>query len=355
MSNYDDKDEDEGEDTMRNDDDDDALFLVPVPANRPAGARRSFTHAASAADADDDGNGGGKQRPSIRPSMRLSVTQRRSVRMSLRNLSLLSGPTASASEDEQEAPTHVDGNGTGAGKAVRKQSWYLDMLEQGMTSQDIAAMLGEDFDLGDDDGEGNGGGDGGGSHNNEDTALLEQHAILAHSEAKRRLQERLGYDPWERAAKVAQNLKESPTGSSDYSSSMAAVVFPPTSTELRNNNSPTTVTSVDATTAISEPESVFMWSPQQWVDQPMARNVESDLVMGIKEDTTTTTATSFVSVIKNNHGGAEGNDKSNNNNNITMMVVRCLGCRQSQSVPIVATLVRCYNCLTVSPASSTRK
>lgn len=294
----------------------------------------------------------------------------------------------------------------------RQQSWYREALAQGMSKGDLAALLGDegDDDYGDDsqgDGLGSGGmarGGGGGepsrrssSHlkappgaagaaaagatirysnslasggdggsvstggggttvieNNLEEEVLEQYRIMAHHEARQRAIARLGYDPAERQQSLKPEAIDA-AAAADASTillalpqlvaptlslppaTIAACEPPPiffSSNHTGNGMRASSFNGKGGATTTTTTKNIFMdsFAPKrrQWMEQHCRRPRELQVGTLVTSTKTTTVAPG-------------------------QMLVRCLGCRKQLVVGMMATLVSCQDCLTVSPASSTRK
>ena len=195
-------------------------------------------------------------------------------------------------------------------RATRQPSWYQDMLEQGVSQEALAEIVGAtDLLL---EGEGNDGtdtnaGDDGQTPVNDDL-VAEQHRYLALIEAKKRVQERLGYDPDERR----QNAKPSPVVTETARPCPLPTLKPPRWTPTKDF--PYSV----------PPKEIPIFS-ERFIRPRMARQPE--LQKGVVASTA---------------GPGQ-------------MLVRCIGCNSNLCVNMQATLVICEKCSVVCPASSTRK
>ena len=315
---------------------------VPIPRVRPWGQQMMMMHS--------DNN--------TSSSKRLSVHQRRSVRKSLKSSlhnsgsdhrSLFSSMSSMASagstsgifdleEDEDGNITAISPNSSSnkRGTLARQESWYQDLVAQGMTDADIAALLGGE----DEDAEENDmtpvntiTNDEAQSPANEQhidnipTNTLDEQTIARQAQAlaKQQVLERLGYDPWERAQHKEVPQTQNNTSSSSISSS-SSLRFPPTRK----------VPPRPPPLPPSQPTELFAWNPQPWIDNEPSRamTTTSDLVVGEPIAT-------------------KDNDNSTNNSpTMSKIPVVCWGCGQAHDVPLMATLMRCPQCQTVSPASS---
>ena len=422
---------------------------VPVPSSRPFGRKVLMGGgggaSASSVDAGDN-DGIGIRRSSSADSedshsnnndapmdrrawhKRLSVKQRASIRASLRQsvrgLNVPHGISRRNTEEskeaislleEEDAPSPKRPSTTAAaaaaastatptrpslsapGQLVRQQSWFMDLVNQGMSSQDLAEFFGDQALASPSEGEGGGGGAvangsfpaggasagrsglvNGGSDSN-DVMLLEQTAILAHSEARQRLVERLGYDPWEQKAKDSVNGPMNPPsveqGPSEQQPSQGPqqaerdaeqslhVLHPP----MTIYNSTAWSTMEERRIAVqnrlrvlaplpSTPKDLFSWSaPKEWMQQKHVVGHRSS-ASSLSE---TPHAPDPVSAALLLEGGdlyvGQAVQTTRNKPPAGYIIVRCLGCQQLLSVSFLATLVRCCRCNTVSPASSSRK
>jgi hypothetical protein len=186
----------------------------------------------------------------------------------------------------------------------RKNSWYNDALAQG--GEDMAAILGQ---VKNENHDGNGIPD--------DDEVLEQYRIMAHMEASMRVQENTGFDmnEYEKRRKLHPNSGK--TG--DY-------------TKKPKPRLPEPCKVASSSRAQMKPEEPPLPPPRanhRFLEQRTPRVPE--LCVG-----------NVVRVSGTNLPAGEH-------------VVRCLGCRTQLRVNMLANLVSCPECHTVSPASSTRR
>ena len=318
---------------------------VPIPRVRPWGQQMH----------PDNTN---RQSPSSAPK-RLSVHQRRSVRKSLKSSlhnsgsdhrSLFSSMSSMASagstsgifdleEDEDDNDNDTTNTPTNKrGTLARQESWYQDLVAQGMTDADIAALLGGE-DEADEEEQNDMTPVNAITQNTEarapvgdniPTNTLDEQTTASQAQAlaKQQVLERLGYDPWERASNAQHDFAQTQNNTFS-SSSTSSWRFPPTRTVLPRPPPPP-----------SQPSELFTWNPQPWIDNEpnMTTTTTLDLVVGeaiaTKDDDHPNTISSMI---------------MDSHNKIPVI---CWGCGQAHAVPIMATLMRCPQCQTVSPASS---
>lgn len=159
----------------------------------------------------------------------------------------------------------------------------------------------------------------------DDEEVLEQYKIMAQHEAAIRVQENTGFDMQEyesrRSAKLAEKLKKK----SIYGGGQKV-----------------------AATKSKPPESIFS-APHKQVapapEEPPLPPATRNVVFLQQKQARVPELCQGISV------------RSSSNHNVPPdeHVVRCLGCRGQLRVKIMATLVGCPECNTVSPASSTRR
>jgi hypothetical protein len=174
-----------------------------------------------------------------------------------------------------------------------------------MSAADLKAIAGDADFAQESDGQDVGGEEGG-----NDELLAEQHRYLALIEAKKRVVERLGYDPEERR----QQRKQAPPSSGHSRPCPLPTLNPPRWAPTKSF--PYSVPNVDV------PLDSTPFIRQRVPRQP-------ELQKGQVFDGKTVGA--------------------------GQMMVRCLGCKKNLRVSMQATLVICENCSIVCPATSTRK
>lgn len=203
----------------------------------------------------------------------------------------------------------TSGRQVGPRNLVRQPSWYKDMLDQGLTAQDIASLLGE-----------NGGEEALKSFGEEEgssrDSALGQRRMMAISEATLRLQERGYHTPESRSKSINPNVNT-------QSESLENILLPAI---------PKRKTSRPLPNPRTGPPNLFSLDPQPFIEQKQSRCIP-DLQYG-----------QMLSVQKKGPKIAPGN-----------IAVRCLGCRELLAAASLSTLVLCPACLTVSPAASTWK
>jgi len=240
------------------------------------------------------------RRSSTRALMSSSIT-----RMSSRSLMqnhMVSGNKSVPSPPPMEGDTPKSSATKEFQRASRQPSWYRELLEQGVSQEDLAAIVGDpDLVPGEDTrvdsrGEAN------------DEMLAEQHRCLALIEAKKLVQERLGYDPEERRREAKPPPPPSPLRRPCPLPTLSLPRWVPP-TEV-----PCTV----------PPKEVPIYS-ERFIRPRVPRQPELQ---------------------KGEVGSTPG---------LGQMLVRCLGCKVNLRVNMEATLVFCGNCYVVCPASSTRK
>eukprot|EP00977_Amphora_coffeiformis_P016834 scaffold5325_cov183-Amphora_coffeaeformis.AAC.12 len=187
-------------------------------------------------------------------------------------------------------------------RVSRQPSWYRELLEQGVSPEDLAAIVGDpDLVPGEDAGAES-------QAKANDEMLAEQHRFLALIEAKKRVQERLGYDPEQRRQE--------------------AKAPPPPSPQTRPCPLPT----------LNLPR----WAPAK----EFPYTVPPKQVPIYSERFIRPRVPRQPELQKGEVGSTPGPGQ---------MLVRCLGCKVNLRVNMQATLVLCENCYVVCPASSTRK
>lgn len=242
------------------------------------------------------------RRASTRTLMRSSVTRMSSRSLMQNHISAGVKPAPAAPAMEGDTVTPTTSEKKEFRRASRQPSWYREMLEAGYSQEDLAAIVGDPDAVEDDEtGEES-------QRKANDEMLAEQHRFLALIEAKKRVQESLGYDPEERR----QQMKPPP---------------PPVE-RTRPCPLPT----------LKAPH----WKPTKefpYSVPPKEIPIYSDRFTRQRVPRQPELQTGEVG-----HTAGPGR-----------MLVRCLGCKSNLRVSTQATLVRCEQCSTVCPASSTRK
>jgi hypothetical protein len=197
--------------------------------------------------------------------------------------------------------------------AKRQHSWYQDALLQGGGSEDLAAIFGEDVPPV---------GDNGPIINDEE--VLEQYRIMAHVEASIRVKENTGFD----MADFEQNRKMHPESHKEmyFSGERAAKPRLPEFKRI----TPTTHANQSLLMKPQEPTPPTNSVRSSFVQNAFISRDVPELCLGMVMQGST-------AVPKGEH------------------IVRCLGCQSKLHVNLLATLVRCTGCSTVSPASSARQ
>lgn len=250
------------------------------------------------------------RRASSRRLMRNSVT-----RMSSRSLlqSHMTKPPPPPQQPPMEGDTpkrssSSDGKEFNKPRRSRQPSWVQELLAQGVSQEDLAAMMGGDPDAMDGE-EGDEAHHGHGGANDE--LVAEQHRYMALIEARKRVQERLGRNPDEPAS-----------------------IKPPAPTVTRSRPCPlptlkaprwTPTTTHQSFPYSIPPKEIPIYSERAFLRPTIPRHPELQ---------------------KGEAGKTAGPGQ---------MMVRCLGCPVNLRVSIHATLVVCERCSVVCPATSTRK
>ena len=257
--------------------------------------------AAAAAAAAAAGGGGQRRRQSRRAS--------RGGRSSGQDTGILEA--AQAAQYEEGEPTqnlpHLGGNTDG--KPDRQSSWYTDALAQGGGAEDLSSILGQDFDAAAKASQP--------EDISPDDEVLEQYRIMAHVEANIRVKDNTGFD----MAEYEKRRKMQPEATKgDYYS---------------GNKKPKP--------RLPEPRLVAGGGSMQKPEEPPLppprpnRRFLEQRAPAVPELSPGIAVRGQTRVPDGDH------------------VVRCLGCKVQLRVSILATLVSCPDCMTVSPASSTRR
>jgi hypothetical protein len=207
-------------------------------------------------------------------------------------------------EPTQNLPHMGDGT---SGKADRQSSWYTDALLQGGGVEDISSILGQVQDAA-----------AAADDTPPDDEVLEQYRIMAHVEANIRVKDNTGFDmnEYERRRK----LQPEPTKGDYYSGTKKPKPRLP-EPRLIGGSGGSSVQKAE------EPPLPPPRANRRFVEQRTPKVPE--LSPGV--------------IVRGQTHVPEGEH-----------VVRCLGCKTQLRVNILATLVNCPDCSTVSPASSTR-
>lgn len=241
------------------------------------------------------------RRASTRKLMRSSVTRMSSRSLMQTHMSTGVKPTPAAPAMEGDTSTPTTSERGQFRRASRQPSWYREMLEAGYSQAELADLLDDpDADMDDETG--------GESQRNADEMLAEQHRFLALIEAKKLVQENLGYDPDERR----QQMKPPPPPAERTRPCPLPTLKTPN--WKPNKDFPYSV----------PPKEIPIYS-ERFIRQRVPRQPE--LQTG-----------------EVGHTAGPG-----------QMLVRCLGCKSNLRVSTQATLVQCEQCSIVCPASSTRK
>jgi hypothetical protein len=278
---------------------------------RSSSFARSFFQAGGGAEEGGGGGGGddgANGQPSPRDGMRRRQSRRRLSRSSSGHNSD-DGPNAGAAAagaamvGEDEPTGNLPHLGEASASKDRQGSWYTDALLQG--GEDMAAILGHVQNSSQEE-----------NHLADDDQVLEQYRIMAHVEASMRVQENTGFD----MAEYEKRRKLHPdSGQKGEYSKKPKPRLP----------EPRKVTS--SSRSQMKPEEPPLPPPRanrRFLEQRTPRVPElctGNLVRGTA----------------NLPAGEH--------------VVRCLGCRTQLRVNLLANLVSCPDCHTVSPASSTRR
>jgi hypothetical protein len=273
---------------------------------RSSSFARSFFQAGGGAEEGGNGNSGGDDGADGQPGD--GGRRRRGRRLSRGNSdgqNSLAFTAAAAMVGEGEPTGNLPHMGDAAD---RQNSWYTDALAQGGVGEDLAAILGQvksetqEEDLVADNDE-----------------VLEQYRIMAHVEASMRVQDNIGFD----MAEYEKRRKLYPDSGEKNGSTTTRKSKPQLPEPCKVNSSSR------AQMIPEEPPLLPPRANRKFVEQRTPR--VSELCVG------------------NIFRGTANNLPAGEH------VVRCLGCRTSLRVNMLANLVNCPDCNTVSPASSTRR
>eukprot|EP00540_Astrosyne_radiata_P001259 CAMPEP_0116854748 /NCGR_PEP_ID=MMETSP0418-20121206/18811_1 /TAXON_ID=1158023 /ORGANISM="Astrosyne radiata, Strain 13vi08-1A" /LENGTH=301 /DNA_ID=CAMNT_0004487637 /DNA_START=86 /DNA_END=991 /DNA_ORIENTATION=- len=297
-------------------------------AKKMPGMERTSSFAQSFYHNNDGGGGGGEMDGGsgsfpVPKSRRMGRRQSSRPRISLTPPSMSSSAAAAAANFRDDEPGNVAyGAGTaaaaakmappegagGGGGVDRAHSWYVDALrQQGGTAANLDEILGAAQS------EGSG---------FDDDEVLEQYRIMAQHEANLRVKENTGFDmaEYEKRRKMQGEAPKDKKGL--YGGGKKPKIRLPDQVKI---------TSSSAGGSAPKPEEPPLPAPKfscRFLEQKTARVPE--LCPG-------TAARGGSNLKQDEH------------------VVRCIGCRSQLRVNVLATLVSCPDCSTVSPASSTRR
>jgi hypothetical protein len=251
-------------------------------------------------------------------------------------------PTGPSKDDDDDDQKDEAGAATSErpGMGEKQPSWLVDAMGQ-MSPEDLKAFLSGDVAT-----TSGGGGAAASSQTSasaldgfENAEVLEQYRYMAHHEARQRVKENLGYDPFERAEEEELNTKKSSGGSGSSRGgggsrgggttngggiTVKEMTVPPMSIPPAAPLVPL-ATRKGGNRNICLPKYAL---PVCRFLAPTATPRAVELVTGkavtVKEDTS------------------------------LEIVARCFGCNDHLQVPIQATLVNCPRCKTISPVTSMR-
>lgn len=214
---------------------------------------------------------------------------------------------AAMSYDDDEPKRSVPRAGEENSPTTRKSSWYSDALLQG-GSEDLNAILGQVQDIPNQAGE---------ESRSDEDEVLEQYRIMAHVEANIRVKDNTGFDMAEYEKR--RKLQPEPTKGDYYTGSSKPKPKLP---------EPRLLGSSTAVLLPEEPPLPAARANRRFIEQRTPRVPE--LCPGV--------------VVRGQSHVTDGEH-----------VVRCLGCKVQLRLSILASLVSCPECYTVSPATSSRR
>lgn len=195
--------------------------------------------------------------------------------------------------------------------SARQSSWYTDALLQGGT-EDLSAILGQVQDVA-------AANHGQGGAADDDDEVLEQYRIMAHVEANIRVKDNTGFDMAEYEKR--RKMQPEPTKGDYYSGNTKPKPKLP-------DPRPVGAGGGGGMLLPEEPPLPPPRANRRFIEQRTPRVPE--LLPGV--------------VVRGQSQPPDGEH-----------FVRCLGCKSQLRVNMLATLVNCPDCSTVSPASSTRR
>ena len=279
------------------------MSAPPEGMMRTSSFRRSLY--ADGGTGGDDENGPGLRRQ--RSRRRLSG---KSNSIDNKNNNTMAAAAAAAAamnyDDEDEPKRSLPRPGEGS-PTTRKSSWYTDALLQG-GSEDLNAILGQVQDMPNPTGE---------ESRSDEDEVLEQYRIMAHVEANIRVKDNTGFDMAEYEKR--RKLQPEPTKGDYYTGSNKPKPKLP---------EPRLLGSSTAVLLPEEPPLPAARANRRFIEQRTPRVPE--LCPGV--------------VVRGQSHVTDGEH-----------LVRCLGCKVQLRLSILASLVSCPDCSTVSPATSSRR
>ena len=202
------------------------------------------------------------------------------------------------------------GGGNPTGRMERQDSWYQDVLMQG-GAEGLGGILGEAMPN-------NVAANASGPPVADDDEVLEQYRIMAHVEANIRVKENTGFDlaEYEKRRKLHEPVNSG--RSTNQKKPKAKLPEPKRITSSRSN------------VHLEEPRLPPPRINRKYIEQRVESRVP-EICPGV--------------IV---HGSSTQSPMGEH-------IVRCLGCRSHLRVKMLATLVKCPECNTLSPASSTRR
>lgn len=285
--------------------------------SRKSSFARSFWHGAengggggaAAAAAGGDGEEDGHSFPMPRSRGRRQ-SERNLFRQSLATSGLEAAAEAAIAFDEDE-PNDLAYEAQEKAPASRHNSWYVEALQQGGQNADLEEILGATTN------------NPGNNDGFDDEEVLEQYRIMAQHEANLRVKENTGFDmaEYEKRRKMQGNEPVNKKGL--YGGGKKPKIRLP---------DPKKIAGTAGGSAAPKPEEPPLPTPKlntRYQQQSHLRVPE--MCPGVRYE----------------HGSSLNQSDEH--------AVRCLGCKIKLRVKLLATLVSCPECSTVSPASSTRR
>eukprot|EP00980_Cylindrotheca_fusiformis_P009890 scaffold2189_cov116-Cylindrotheca_fusiformis.AAC.10 len=216
---------------------------------------------------------------------------------------------------------HLQNNNDETTKPGSRSSWYNDVLTQGGTEELNAILQASEASAAAEEQN---------NHRNDEDEVLEQYRIMAHVEASIRVKDNTGFDMADYVKK--RKLHPEPNKLDYFDGSRKPKAYLPQPKILGgggNNNSNNTMMQPD------EPPLPAPRPNRRYLEQK--KPLVPDLCDGV--------------IIRGGSSTIPEEDEVSG----MAAVVRCLGCKTQLRTNLLATLVNCPECSTVSPATTTRR
>ena len=281
----------------------------PPGVTRGSSFRRSL-YPQGEGGGDDENAQGGMRRQRSRRRLSGRASSHNAGDRSTDPMAAAAAAAAAMSFDDEEPRRNVPRSGGGEDHSPndRHSSWYTDALLQGGT-EDLNAILSQVQDIPNQVGE---------ESRSDEDEVLEQYRIMAHVEANIRVKDNTGFDMAEYEKR--RKLQPEPTRGDYYTGNNKPKPKVPEPRLLGNSS---------AVLLPEEPPLPAARANRRFIEQRTPRVPE--LCPG--------------TVVRGGQSHVPDGEH----------LVRCLGCKIQLRVPILASLVSCPDCSTVSPATSSRR